>query len=42
MAESVNEIKVHEKGYTGFIQLMKWGAVAAFIVGLIVVLIISR
>jgi hypothetical protein len=39
---SDGELKAHEKTYGGFTALMKWGAVAAFIVGFIVILIIAR
>ncbi|MFD1611703.1 aa3-type cytochrome c oxidase subunit IV [Sphingomonas tabacisoli] len=35
-------LKAHEQTYSGFTALMKWGTAAAFIVGLIVVFIISR
>ncbi|HYZ47333.1 MAG TPA: aa3-type cytochrome c oxidase subunit IV [Sphingomonas sp.] len=39
---SDGDIKTHEQTYSGFTALMKWGAAAAFLVGLIVVSIIAR
>ena len=36
------DLKAHEQTYSGFTALLKWGAVAAFIVGFIVILVISR
>lgn len=39
---SNGDLKAHEQTYSGFTAMMKWGTVAAFIVGAIVVLIISR
>ena len=34
--------KAHEQTYSGFTAMMKWGTVAAFLVGLIVVFLIAR
>ena len=39
--EIQNEIKPHVKSYDQFIWMMKWGTIISFIVGAIVVLIIS-
>lgn len=39
---SNGDLNAHEQTYSGFTALMKWGAVATFIVGMIVILIISR
>jgi hypothetical protein len=36
------DLKAHERTYSGFTALLKWGAVAAFAVGLIVIFTISR
>lgn len=36
------DISAHERDYSGFTRLFKWGAIASFIVGAIVVLIISN
>lgn len=35
------EIVAHEKGYSGFVAMMKWGAIISLVLGLIVVLIIA-
>lgn len=39
---SNGELKAHERTYSGFTALLKWGAVTAFAVGFVVILIISR
>ena len=36
------DLKAHERTYSGFTALLKWGAVAAFITGLIVIFAISN
>jgi hypothetical protein len=36
------DMKAHEQTYTSIMGLLKWGAVASFIVGAIVVMIIAR
>ena len=41
MASNGN-IKAHEQTYSGFTSLLKWGAVAAFLVGLVVVFLIAN
>ena len=35
------EIKAHEQTYTGFTAMMKWGTIAVFISGLLIVFLIS-
>lgn len=39
---SNGDLKAHEQTYSGFTSLLKWGAIASFIVGLIVIFIISN
>lgn len=39
---SNGDLKAHEQTYSGFTAMMKWGTIASFIVGAIVVLLISR
>lgn len=39
--EIQQEVAVHEKGYSGFIAMMKWGTIVSLVLALIVVLIIS-
>lgn len=39
---SNGDIKAHENTYSGFTAMMKWGTIAAFLVGLVVVFLISR
>lgn len=34
--------KAHEQTYSGFTALMKWGAIAAFAAGMLVVLLIAN
>jgi hypothetical protein len=41
MAEQAGDLKAHEGTYGGFLGLMKYGAIASFIVAAIVVLIIA-
>lgn len=36
------DIKAHEETYSGFTALLKWGSIATFIVGMIVVVLISN
>jgi len=36
------DLTAHERTYSGFIGLFKWGAVGCFIIGMIVVLLIHR
>jgi len=36
------DLKAHEQTYSGFTALLKWGAIAAFLVGFIVILLISN
>ncbi|MEO7239850.1 MAG: aa3-type cytochrome c oxidase subunit IV [Sphingomicrobium sp.] len=36
------DINAHVRDYSGFTRLFKWGAIAAFVIGAIVVLIISN
>ncbi len=40
--EIEKEAIVHEKGYEGFLFLMKWGAITSLVLGFIVVLLISE
>ena len=35
------EVQSHVRSYVAFIKLMKWGAIVSFIIGYIVMLIIS-
>lgn len=35
------ELKTHERGYSLFTSVMKWGAIVSFIVAAIVVILIS-
>jgi hypothetical protein len=37
-----NEVKSHVQGYESFTAMMKWGAVAVFIIGAIVILLIAN
>jgi hypothetical protein len=39
---SDGDINAHEQTYSGFTALLKWGTIASFIVGLIVVFIIAN
>jgi Bacterial aa3 type cytochrome c oxidase subunit IV len=39
---SDNDMKAHQQTYIGVMGLLKWGSVASFIIGAIVVLIIAR
>jgi hypothetical protein len=34
---SDGDLKAHERTYSGFTALLKWGAIAAFLTGLIVI-----
>ncbi len=36
------EVVVHRRGYEGFVGLMKWGAIASFVIAMIVVFLISE
>ena len=36
------DLTAHERTYSGFIGLFKWGAIAAFIIAFIVILLIYR
>ncbi|HEX8448998.1 MAG TPA: aa3-type cytochrome c oxidase subunit IV [Allosphingosinicella sp.] len=40
--EIEKEAVVHEKGYEGFIFMMKWGAVISIVIGFIVILLIRN
>jgi hypothetical protein len=40
--EIEKEVIVHEKGYEGFISMMKWGAIICVILGFIVILVIRN
>jgi hypothetical protein len=42
MAGKGSDFQAHERTYSGFITLFKWGAVASFIVAAIVILLIAR
>ena len=39
---SEGDIKAHERTYSGFTAMMKWSTIAAFIMGLIIVFLISN
>ena len=39
---SDGDLKAHERTYSGFTAMLKWGAVAAFLIGLIVIFAISN
>ncbi|HEU4969293.1 aa3-type cytochrome c oxidase subunit IV [Sphingomonas sp.] len=39
---SDGDLKAHERTYSGFTALLKWGAIAAFLTGLIVIFAISN
>jgi Bacterial aa3 type cytochrome c oxidase subunit IV len=41
MAETAGDMKAHEGTYGSFIGLMKYGAIASFVVAAIVVLILA-
>ena len=41
MANSAGDMKAHEGTYGGFLGLMKYGAIASFVIAAIVVLIIA-
>ena len=41
MAETAGDMTAHSGTYSGFLGLMKYGAIASFIVAAIVVLIIA-
>lgn len=36
-----HEIEAHEKGYSLFTMMMKWGTIASFIVAMLVVFLIA-
>jgi hypothetical protein len=36
------EVIVHKRGYDGFVGLMKWGAIASFVIAMIVVFLIAE
>ena len=36
------DVAAHVRDYTGFVKLLKWGAIASFITGMIVVFLISN
>ena len=40
--DTQEEIKFHAKSYSSFAWMMKWGAIASFIVAMLVILIISN
>lgn len=39
--EVKQEVAVHERGYAGFITMMKWGTIISLLTGLIVMFIIA-
>ena len=41
MAGKGSDFKAHEQTYAGFISLFKWGAIASFVLAIIVVLLIA-
>jgi hypothetical protein len=40
--EIEKDVIVHEKGYEGFLFMMKWGAIIALVLGFIVILLIRN
>ena len=40
--EVEKEVIVHRRGYERFIGLMKWGAIASFVVAMVVVFLIAE
>ncbi len=42
MAGKGSDFQAHERTYSGFITLFKWGTVASLIVAAIVILLITR
>lgn len=40
--EIQQDVAVHEKGYSSFIAMMKWGTIISLVLGLITVLVISE
>jgi len=42
MAGKGSDFQAHERTYSGFIALFKWGALASFILAFIVILLIAR
>jgi len=41
MAETANDMNMHMKTYDGFIRMFKWGAPIVFVIGFVVILLIS-
>lgn len=41
-AETRQELRAHENGYSRFIAMMKWGTILSLLVGALVVYIISN
>lgn len=39
--EAQQDMPAHVATYTGFLSLFKWGAIASFVVGFIVILLIA-
>ena len=37
-----NDMPAHAKGYSLFLGMMKWGAIVSFLLGFLVILIISN
>jgi hypothetical protein len=35
------EVAVHERGYAGFVTMMKWGTIISLLTGLIVIFLIA-
>ena len=38
----IQDVQAHVRDYAGFTRLLKWGAIASFVTGLIVLLIIAN
>jgi Bacterial aa3 type cytochrome c oxidase subunit IV len=38
---SGNDMKAHEQTYGGVMNLLKWGTIASFLIGMLVVMIIA-
>lgn len=36
-----NDVRAHEKSYSGFIKMMKWGTILSFITAMLVVFLIA-
>lgn len=37
-----DDLQAHVRDYSGFIRMLKWGAIISFVIGFIVVILISN